>query len=63
MTAKVTKSLSIIPKPACSSDRLDLMGTGTLNIDNHQQLQLTTQYCMSVSDGSTVFSSAKTSRQ
>lgn len=39
------------------------MGTGTLNIDNHQQLQLTTQYCMSVSDGSTVFSSAKTSRQ
>jgi iron complex outermembrane receptor protein len=26
------------------SDRLDVMGTGTLNIDAHQQLQLTTQY-------------------
>lgn len=33
------------------SDRLDLMGTGTLNIDDHQQLQLTTQYFKSQSDG------------
>lgn len=33
------------------SDRLDLMGTGTLNIDDHQQLQLTTQYYKSESDG------------
>lgn len=27
------------------------MGTGTLNIDDHQQLQLTTQYYKSESDG------------
>ncbi|MBH2730007.1 TonB-dependent siderophore receptor [Serratia marcescens] len=33
------------------SDRLDVMGTGTLNIDEHQQLQLTTQYYKSQSDG------------
>ncbi|EPN9511013.1 TonB-dependent siderophore receptor [Cronobacter sakazakii] len=33
------------------SDRLDVMGTGTLNIDDHQQLQLTTQYYKSQSDG------------
>ncbi len=33
------------------SDRLDLMGTGTLNIDENQQLQLTTQYFKSESDG------------
>lgn len=33
------------------SDRIDLMGTGTLNIDDHQQLQLTTQYFNSKSDG------------
>lgn len=33
------------------SDRLDVMGTGTLNIDAHQQLQLTTQYYKSESDG------------
>lgn len=33
------------------SDRLDVMGTGTLNIDDHQQLQLTTQYYKSESDG------------
>ncbi|MGL5600076.1 MAG: TonB-dependent siderophore receptor [Silvania sp.] len=33
------------------SDRLDVMGTGTLNIDEHQQLQLTTQYYKSESDG------------
>jgi len=33
------------------SDRLDVMGTGTLNIDDHQQLQLTTQYYNSESDG------------
>lgn len=33
------------------SDRLDVMGTGTLNIDEHQQLQLTTQYFKSESDG------------
>lgn len=33
------------------SDRLDLMGTGTVNIDDHQQLQLTTQYFNSQSDG------------
>ncbi len=32
------------------SDRLDVMGTGTLNIDDHQQLQLTTQYYKSESD-------------
>jgi len=33
------------------SGRLDVMGTGTLNIDDHQQLQLTTQYYKSESDG------------
>lgn len=33
------------------SDRLDIMGTGTINIDDHQQLQLTTQYFKSESDG------------
>jgi len=33
------------------SNRLDVMGTGTLNIDDHQQLQLTTQYYKSQSDG------------
>lgn len=33
------------------SDRLDIMGTGTLNIDAHQQLQVTTQYYKSESDG------------
>lgn len=33
------------------SDRLDVMGTGTLNIDEYQQLQLTTQYFKSESDG------------
>lgn len=33
------------------SHRIDLMGTGTLNIDEHQQLQLTTQYFNSESDG------------
>lgn len=33
------------------SDRIDLMGTGTINIDDHQQLQLTTQYYKSESDG------------
>lgn len=33
------------------SDRLDVMGTGTLNIDDRQQLQLTTQYYKSESDG------------
>ncbi|ATA21690.1 iron complex outermembrane receptor protein [Gibbsiella quercinecans] len=33
------------------SDRLDLMGTGTINIDEHQQLQLTAQYYKSESDG------------
>ncbi len=33
------------------SDRLDVMGTGTLNIDEHQQLQPTTQYYKSESDG------------
>lgn len=33
------------------SDRLDLMTTGTLNIDDHQQLQLTAQYFNSESDG------------
>lgn len=33
------------------SDRIDVMGTGTLNIDDHQQLQLTTQYYKSESDG------------
>ena len=33
------------------SDRIDVMGTGTINIDDHQQLQLTTQYYKSESDG------------
>lgn len=33
------------------SDRLDVMGTGTLNIDDHQQLQLVAQYYRSKSDG------------
>lgn len=33
------------------SDRLDVMGTCTLNIDENQQLQLTTQYFKSESDG------------
>ncbi|CAK6500191.1 Ferric aerobactin receptor (plasmid) [Pantoea sp. Nvir] len=33
------------------SDRLDVMGTGTLNIDESQHLQLTTQYFKSESDG------------
>ena len=33
------------------SDRLDVMGTGTLNIDDRQQLQLTAQYYNSESDG------------
>ncbi|MEA1063029.1 TonB-dependent siderophore receptor [Erwinia sp. HR93] len=33
------------------SDRIDVMGTGTLNIDAHQQLQLTAQYYNSESDG------------
>ncbi|MGK3126973.1 TonB-dependent siderophore receptor [Candidatus Pantoea formicae] len=33
------------------SDRLDVMGTGTINIDENQQLQLTTQYFKSESDG------------
>ncbi|WP_105611311.1 TonB-dependent siderophore receptor, partial [Cronobacter malonaticus] len=33
------------------SDRIDVMGTGTLNIDDHQQLQLTTQYYKSQADG------------
>ncbi|MCU5775322.1 TonB-dependent siderophore receptor [Erwiniaceae bacterium BAC15a-03b] len=33
------------------SDRLDMMGSGTLEINEHQQLQLTTQYYRSQSDG------------
>jgi iron complex outermembrane receptor protein len=33
------------------SDRLDVMGTGTLEIDDRQQIQLTTQYYKSESDG------------
>jgi len=33
------------------SNRLDVMGTGTIKIDDHQQLQLTTQYFNSESDG------------
>jgi len=33
------------------SDRLDVMGTGTLDIDDHQQIQLTAQYFKSESDG------------
>ncbi|WP_342221749.1 TonB-dependent siderophore receptor [Candidatus Fukatsuia endosymbiont of Tuberolachnus salignus] len=33
------------------SDRIDVMGTGTINIDDHQQMQLTTQYFNSESDG------------
>lgn len=33
------------------SDRLDIMATGTLNIDENQQLELTTQYFKSESDG------------
>nr|WP_113865015.1 TonB-dependent siderophore receptor [Brenneria salicis]NMN90574.1 iron complex outermembrane receptor protein [Brenneria salicis ATCC 15712 = DSM 30166]RBP66935.1 iron complex outermembrane receptor protein [Brenneria salicis ATCC 15712 = DSM 30166]RLM32220.1 ligand-gated channel protein [Brenneria salicis ATCC 15712 = DSM 30166] len=33
------------------SDRLDVMGTGTLQIDEHQQLQLVTQYYKSQGDG------------
>ncbi|MEZ1648555.1 TonB-dependent siderophore receptor, partial [Enterobacter hormaechei] len=33
------------------SDRIDVMGTGTINIDDRQQLQLTTQYYKSESDG------------
>jgi iron complex outermembrane receptor protein len=33
------------------SDRLDIMGTGTININETQQLQLTTQYYKSESDG------------
>ncbi|AEF43995.1 TonB-dependent siderophore receptor [Serratia sp. AS12] len=33
------------------SDRIDVMGTGTINIDDHQQLQVTTQYFNSESDG------------
>lgn len=33
------------------SDRLDVMGTGMLDIDDHQQIQLTTQYYKSESDG------------
>ncbi|MDR0219633.1 MAG: TonB-dependent siderophore receptor [Enterobacteriaceae bacterium] len=33
------------------SDRIDVMGTGVLNIDEHQQLQLTTQYYKSEADG------------
>ncbi|ARF48504.1 ferric aerobactin receptor IutA [Pantoea stewartii] len=32
------------------SDRLDIMGTGTLEIDDHQQLQLVTQYYKSQGD-------------
>ncbi|ROP62606.1 iron complex outermembrane receptor protein [Enterobacter sp. BIGb0383] len=32
------------------SDRLDVMGTGTLDIDDHQQLQLVTQYYKSQGD-------------
>ncbi|MGP2460991.1 TonB-dependent siderophore receptor [Pantoea ananatis] len=32
------------------SDRLDVMGTGTLEIDDHQQLQLVTQYYKSQGD-------------
>ena len=32
------------------SDRLDVMGTGTLNIDAHQQLQILTQYYNSKGD-------------
>lgn len=32
------------------SDRLDIMGTGTLNIDEHQQLQVITQYYKSEGD-------------
>lgn len=32
------------------SDRLDIMGTGTLNIDDHQQLQAITQYYKSQGD-------------
>lgn len=33
------------------SDRLDVMGTGTLNIDENQQIQLVTQYYKSEGDG------------
>lgn len=33
------------------SDRLDVMGTGTININETQQLQLTTQYYKSQADG------------
>ncbi|CNI22317.1 TonB-dependent siderophore receptor [Yersinia mollaretii] len=33
------------------SGRLDVMGSGTFNIDDHQQLQLTAQYFNSESDG------------
>jgi iron complex outermembrane recepter protein len=33
------------------SGRLDVLGTGTFNLDDHQQLQLTTQYFNSESDG------------
>ncbi|WP_319930750.1 TonB-dependent siderophore receptor [Xenorhabdus santafensis] len=33
------------------SDRLDVMGTGQLTIDEHQQLQLITQYYRSKADG------------
>ncbi|RLM28154.1 ligand-gated channel protein [Brenneria alni] len=33
------------------SDRLDVMGTGTLKIDEHQQFQLVTQYYKSEGDG------------
>lgn len=33
------------------SDRLDVMGTGTFNIDDHQQLQLVAQYYRAESDG------------
>lgn len=45
------------------SNRLDVMGTGTLNIDDHQQLQLTTQYYKSQSDGDHGLFLGKTSRR
>jgi iron complex outermembrane receptor protein len=32
------------------SDRLDVMGTGTINIDDNRQLQLVTQYYKSQGD-------------
>ena len=45
------------------SDRLDVMGTGTLNIDEHQQLQLTTQYYKANPTAITVCSWERTLRR